>query len=113
MSVKLLVLLVGAAVLLGLAVVAVLLLCGHAQRIAAAFNPAPKQRRNTVNQRALSRFWGGILLALTGCVLLLFAGAWLCQIWMMTAGVAAAVAVAGVALFRGTSEQNFQNEKKP
>lgn len=91
-----------------LLVTAVLLLFGKAGRIAAAFNSMPKDKKNMVDEKALGRFLGKCILALTGCLLLLFLGAWFARVWMMIAGILAIVAVVGAALLYSSPDDRFQ-----
>jgi len=91
-----------------LAFTALLLLSGHAPKITAAFANMFKDSPHAVNGQILGRFLGRVLLFLTGCLLLLFLGAWLVQIWLMIVGVLAFVAVAGVTLHDADSDKPFQ-----
>lgn len=95
------------AAMVTLTLLAVLLVCGRAKRIAAAFNSMPKDKKNTVDEQALGRFLGKCLFAGTGCLLLLFLGAWYTQIWLMITGILAVVAVVGVAFLYSAADGRF------
>lgn len=96
-----------------LLLLAVQLVRGRAGRVAALFSSVPADKKKKADQWRTSRFLGKCLFAETGCLLLLFAGAWLAQIWLMIAGLLAVVAVTGGAFLLVARDGRSAQKKAP
>ncbi|MDR2687568.1 MAG: DUF3784 domain-containing protein [Oscillospiraceae bacterium] len=91
------------ALLLALALV---LLSGRGAMMIAGYNTMRKEERGKLDEKALGRFVGWLLIALIPCMLLVLVGVHFLSGWLIGGGIAAAVAlpIAGV-VYANTGER--------
>jgi len=94
-----------------LLVLGLVLLSGRGAMMIAGYNTMSKARRAKIDEKALGRFVGWLLIAMIPLQLLVLAGEILAIAWLVTGGIALTIALLVAGLIYANTGKRFQKEE--